>query len=107
MRKEDLHDIRKIEGLLKNKLRPVTPNSSFVDELRERLRAIPIKEERENNSFDYVLWLAVGIGSSFLLINAGMRAVLSFASAMGIVHFLKGRLDEKQLSTQRTVNHSQ
>lgn len=103
MMEEDLNDILRFEGLLKAKLRAVKPNSSFVDDLRERLLALQLNEDRENNSFDYAIWLALGIGSSFLLVTAGTRAVLSFASAVGLVHILKDRLDEKQLSPKRSI----
>lgn len=103
MKREDLNDFQRIEGLLKTKLRAVKPNSGFVDDLRERLLALPLNEGRKRNSFDYAIWLVLGIGSSFLLITAGTRAVLSFASAVGLVHMMKDRLDEKQLSPQRTI----
>ena len=104
MMKEDLSDILRIESLLKTTLRPVTPNRRFVEELRERLVAFPRTEYPKGNSFDYVLWLAIGIGTSFLLVHTGMRAVLSFASALGIVHLLKGHLDERQIPAQRIAH---
>lgn len=98
-------DLDQIESYLRVALTPVLPRPQFVDRLREEILA------REFTSPFYLLPRTIrliGIGalaliSSVLLVLTGIRAIIAFLGALGLVRRLKRSIEEDSSSRLRAA----
>ncbi len=87
-----------IESLLASYLRPVNPRPEFVNQLQQRLldTTRPIVKIPGKKYIDYGLIAAASLIGSALVLMTGVRAVLTFMSALGILHFVKRQTEDKK-----------
>ena len=99
--KVDKKGILEIEALLDHYLRPVDPRPEFVSQLQQRLfdSARPVVRINGKKYLEYGFIAVASLIGSALVIMTGVRAVLTVMSALGILHFVKSRSDDKQMSS--------
>ena len=98
-------DLPGIEIMLKTTLKPVTPRSEFVKNLRQRLLdpdRLAVRIPQINTRHSLILSLA-GIAGGTLFLVTGLRAVLSLIGALGVIVLLKRQGQTKGITSPRLV----
>ena len=93
------YQLADLEKLLASALRPVQPRSDFVKDLRQRLmdHSIPSVAQKRTPTSHYALLVTASILSGAFLLVAGSRAVISFLSALGVLSYMKAKVDGKNI----------
>lgn len=94
------YQLADLEKLLASTMKPVKPRPGFVRELRQRLMdpSIPSVVENKTPPSHYALLVTASILSGAFLVVAGSRAVVTFLGTVGVLSYLKTRVDEKGLT---------
>ena len=95
------HDFRKLEMQLKATLRPVSPRSEFVNDLRVRLsdREIKIGPKILSMKISNSLLVAGGIIGSVIMILTSIKGLISLIGMIGIVfRFITRESQRRQTS---------
>jgi len=93
--------ILELEALLDHYLRPVNPRPEFVSQLQQRLfdSTRPVVRINGEKYLDYGFIVVASLIGSALVIMTGVRALLTVMSALGILHFVKSRSNDEQISS--------
>jgi hypothetical protein len=86
-----------MEAVLGNVMHPIVPRPQFVDSLRKGLMDYNLIDEggeRSINQQDILIILA-GFFSAALLLSIGIRILMTFIGAIGIIHYQRQRAHQK------------
>jgi hypothetical protein len=88
-------DFPSIESFLGSALKPIQPRAIFVTGLRSKL----VTEARSRPAGltlpQFLILVAIGIGSSILLVLTGTRAIIAVLGVLGFIRLSSGQHQKK------------
>jgi len=91
---------KRVEKLLEQTLRAVTPSSNFVHELRQQIVGIRTEKRLEFSEENMRKGLLVlgAFASVFLMLVTSIRVAISILAAIGVIHQVNKQAKEKPSS---------
>jgi hypothetical protein len=95
------YQLADLEKMLASALKPVQPRTEFVKDLRLRLmdHSIPSVIPSRMPASHFALLVTGSILSGVFLVIAGSRAVATFLGALGVLSYVKTKVDGKRIAT--------
>ncbi|MBN2500073.1 MAG: hypothetical protein JXB38_04840 [Anaerolineales bacterium] len=100
-KKEENRSADVLEVLLESTLKPIAPNSEFINDLRYRL--LGQTEEKKvlgmpENTFHLVLLVVGMLASGAVLILTGIRAIIAILGSLGLLQQYRKTLKDKPVA---------
>jgi hypothetical protein len=95
-----------MEAALEAMLLPIVPRAQFVDSLRKGLMDYEILEDTGSSlNHQNTILIIAGFFSAALLLSIGIRILLTFIGAIGIIHYQKRHMRQNRMGSPiKTTN---
>ena len=99
-KKRENRSVDALEVLLESTLKPIAPNSEFINDLRYRLLGQTEKKilGMPEDTFQIVLLILGMVASGAVLILTGIRAIIAILGSLGLLQQYRKTLRDKPVS---------
>lgn len=107
-RTNDQEGLRALEIKLESTLKPVSPDTVFVKRLHESLLRAPLiteepQDEGKAGIIQNTLLISLGVLSASVMVISGIRGVIAFLSALGLLLQMKKMGESEKPATVKTA----